>query len=788
LREAAPAVFLARLVSCHSVVLAMAAVDPIHKLVAEFESDKIGLVKAADQLLNALEAKDLLYKMFLDPRQVGMDPCNRDGAACNAHEVHLLASDIAFVGFSFEETTHAVCCEVKPSDPTVQLFNEMLVQGLDLAPVPPHSIKFGSLSCGHTNMALRCIAAGVASSCPLLSDGGKMDLEKLTRRDQDFGRAVTTGLQWRVLKSVVRDDYPKVLDIIQSAKNVSGHIQRKIHEVQGMQQMHNLASAAQAAKQPVDWGSIKRAVLRSKPPFEASLDSIIQFLAVRSGGLDGHFLKFFLAMHRQFVKPSLRSSVPASLYSALAAMPCHYVAWALLQAAFTCSMEYVKSGLCGFVTAGDVNNLTRQNSAVLQEAEQILADARAHLAVASLPVVVHEHNLIITPLAKLDINMARLLIGKQSKTVFKSPKDVALQFLIEVRLAFPGSNLDKYHEIWPSQVAGPGPLATNSAVTTGNIFLHEVDSSGKTTSIIARIRQVGMDIGSVVAIGGSADLCRISSVADDRGGAVVVLEDLDANGHGPFRDVGLEPFIKDYTLRDPKQRKERHPAWPSKRFCITDAAAMLYNKGKVISALGEVAQLIELHFKPAECLEVFVKPARIVIAAKAFATGTLVLGPDTNNVKSVLRGEVVQSDGALEAVLVPEDNKYQHFLHQPSGGDVCSPAWLVSSTEDKTKANVVWNKIIVSSLVGYDFTGKPRPEVCLVKTRRKVVKSADKGSPEDQNTEQSVCLPVMINSKPLNVGDELLLFRPAKQDKRPLRAVAAITVSDLAKKAKTASV
>jgi hypothetical protein len=287
---AIPAVLFARVVSCPSAMLAMAAVDSIHKLVDDFENDKIGLVKASEQLFCALEAKDLVYKMFLDPRQVGMDPCNRDALGCNAQEVHLLASDIAFVGFSFEETTHAVCCEVKPGDPTVQHFNEMLVKGLDLAPVPPNSIKFGSLSCGHTNMALRCIAAGVASSCPLLSEGGHMDIDKLNRRDLDFGRAVTTGLQWRVLASRVRDDYPKVLNIIQAAKNVSGHLQRKIHEVQGMQQMHNLASAAQAAKQPVDWGNIKRAVLRSKPPFAESLDSIIQFIAVRSGGLDGHFL------------------------------------------------------------------------------------------------------------------------------------------------------------------------------------------------------------------------------------------------------------------------------------------------------------------------------------------------------------------------------------------------------------------------------------------------------------------------------------------------------------------
>ncbi len=67
-RESAPAVLRDRVRCCHFAVLAMASVDPIHKLVDEFDSDKIGLVKAAEQLLKALEAKDLIYKMFLDPR------------------------------------------------------------------------------------------------------------------------------------------------------------------------------------------------------------------------------------------------------------------------------------------------------------------------------------------------------------------------------------------------------------------------------------------------------------------------------------------------------------------------------------------------------------------------------------------------------------------------------------------------------------------------------------------------------------------------------------------------
>ena len=72
-----------------------------------------------------------------------------------------MARDIAFVGWSWAEVSHALCVEVLPGDASVEEFNRTLCDGCGLAPVGQHSIRFGSLSCGHTNMGLRAIAAAV---------------------------------------------------------------------------------------------------------------------------------------------------------------------------------------------------------------------------------------------------------------------------------------------------------------------------------------------------------------------------------------------------------------------------------------------------------------------------------------------------------------------------------------------------------------------------------------------------------------------------------------------------
>jgi hypothetical protein len=193
----------------------IAVPDAIDRLVSEVEADRLGIVAAADRMEAEFRKMGLLYEMDIAPRQVGFDPCNRDGMGGHAQEVFLLASDIAFVGWSWAETSHALCVETLPGDKSVEDFNRRLSDGVGLAPVEKDSIHFGSISCGHTNYGLRCIAASVASTCPLLSDCGRMSLEKLRRRDPEYALAVVRGLHWKVLRAEVRQRYPKTLPILQ---------------------------------------------------------------------------------------------------------------------------------------------------------------------------------------------------------------------------------------------------------------------------------------------------------------------------------------------------------------------------------------------------------------------------------------------------------------------------------------------------------------------------------------------------------------------------------------------
>jgi len=130
----------------------------------------------------------LVYEMVVNPRQVGVDSCNRDPARRNAEEVSLLMEYIAFMDWSWELCAHAQCLEILPGDTEVEEFNRRLAAGVNLAPVEPNSILFGSLACGHTNLRLRAIQARIAAEQSLLSRDGEFCVEKLRKRTPKWPR------------------------------------------------------------------------------------------------------------------------------------------------------------------------------------------------------------------------------------------------------------------------------------------------------------------------------------------------------------------------------------------------------------------------------------------------------------------------------------------------------------------------------------------------------------------------------------------------------------------------
>ena len=194
----------------------------VQTIITAYEKEEMGVVAAADALEDSFREMGLLSQRQIPVMMVGWDTANRNGEGGNPMEVIRLARDILLLGWSWGEVAQAICIEAAPLDDSIEVFNRKKCEGLvSMAPVPPNSIHFGSLACGHTNQALRAIAAGTSTDCPILSEvsqDGKLSVGRLRARDKAYAKAVDQGLTWKVLKHEVRAMWPKALEIIQALR------------------------------------------------------------------------------------------------------------------------------------------------------------------------------------------------------------------------------------------------------------------------------------------------------------------------------------------------------------------------------------------------------------------------------------------------------------------------------------------------------------------------------------------------------------------------------------------
>ena len=311
------------------------------------------------QALALLEKQEWAWRCRLRPRQVGVDPSNRDGYGVNYEDVHGLGRDIANIGWSWEETSKAVCIEEAPTSLMIQEFNMALAQTDRLAPVQPDSIRFGSVACSHTNMVLRCMAAGVPSDDDVLADDGRLSLSKLKHRDAAFADAVENGLHWLVLSHRLRATFPELLSLIQSARNAAGQVARRENEVQVLLRLHHLAlsEAQTSVNGQIPWERVRARALASRPPCADEIEDLSLFVAACGGGASATYLKDLDAFHKAHVNSELRS-VRGSFFAAVANIdfgsPTPWLKVAFVKAQYTCPKSAVKGKSCTWISASDL--------------------------------------------------------------------------------------------------------------------------------------------------------------------------------------------------------------------------------------------------------------------------------------------------------------------------------------------------------------------------------------------------------------------------------------------------
>jgi hypothetical protein len=150
--------------------------------------------------------------------------------------------------------------------------------------------------------------------------------------------------------------------------------------------------------------------------------------------------------------------------------------------------------------------------------------------------------------------------------------------------------------------------------------------------------------------------------------------------------------------------------------------------------------------------------------------GSIVLGPDTLNVKHVPVGESVV--GSVLASIQTAAATGQYVLMPCVSDSNVSPLWCVAGTDDDREANMVWQKMAVQHLSGVDYVGAG------VSLARSLIRTTER----DLTRDAQINIPVLVNSKALTSGEELLVFKDKPQrEKQPRKPISATDVTKRAK-------
>ena len=225
----------------------------------------IGVVAFQNEVMKVLKQHGLVYSQRIVPDRVGVSKVNRDGFGVSPRDCHRLLCLIADLGWD-DRVPQPLCIEIDNGDGNEE-FNQRIVDSCPdgeygIPAFPPNSIRYASLSCSHTNFALRCCVHQMPhqDSNKTLTVDGKLSLDKISNVDAGLATAAREGLNWTVINKDVAE-VGEVLCLLQASQNSVSAISRPEYEFQIVMRIYT----SQVGDPNKAWPQMKQQLLLSKP-------------------------------------------------------------------------------------------------------------------------------------------------------------------------------------------------------------------------------------------------------------------------------------------------------------------------------------------------------------------------------------------------------------------------------------------------------------------------------------------------------------------------------------------
>jgi hypothetical protein len=632
----------------------------IQKLLSSADGDNTRIVSVVESVLDILKKESLAWYVRLPPKLVGVHPENRGGWGVTPAGVHQLGSKIAEMGFDPAATAHAVCIE--DQDGAVANFTQKLADSSDgLLGGSSTDVKYGSVSRSHTNQFLVGVLTGVRTDFENLAIDGRMSYAKLSV-DEHMKTALDAGLMWLVISAKAVTLFPKLPQLVQAAKNVTGALHQKEDAFQVLQQLQGMAAAEMKSTGTVNWDVLKKIIARRTQCSPDDVATLVQFAQKFGGGTSTAFVDDLAIFHRTFVPPN--RVVPMATWSALAHLRtsvqelCPYFVYSVIKCQATCSQSKCDGDVAKFITTSEINTLATHRKDSMIKAERLLTECRSLAKASTVSAETRAR-----ALGRLDNFIVRVVLNKKGDR--QSMESIVEQFA---------------KDIGSTNTTSPAAVAEQPVPNV----VHYDDDGKPIAGGALMLRTEGFDVGSRVKR--DADLFTIKGLHDN--GDVDVIDDRTGSKHTIAHDEFLVHFKKTTEVFD------ELVGWMDCRPCVQPSYIDSVVRAKALAAMAMLAD------GSSQSVRIVLKPTRGVFATASHNVNKLTLFPETTKIVFDNR-----TSGSFKGTV---DSRDVYFCPTPCTPTFAVPAWAVQYTSDEQLANlhVVTKRVVVK-------LGEVAVDVCI---------------------------------------------------------------------------
>lgn len=347
------------------------------------------IVSKLDIILGMLIEDGLARYQQIPPKVVGVHPRNRYGYGVSAAQSHRLGAQIVGMGWSWAACSLAICIADGVRRQIASFTVKMQHGSEKFGKSNENEVKFGSLSCGHTNQFLVAAIDAAPTEEETLAVNGVISAEKITKGQPQLKEALDNGIKWLALDSEVEELYPELPNLIQRARQAVGQVQSEESVLQLCMNIQNLAAEMESNNDKANFDTIAIIVKQSCPKHPEDVAKLCSFVQLYGGGTRGQYLAD-LTQFASMCVPSNRT-LSADMMQKIVNLKlesselCPEFVIATLKCNLDCPENKVYEGICKFVKDTTINALAGSKKAVMIECNQHLKDFKKFARSLGLP-------------------------------------------------------------------------------------------------------------------------------------------------------------------------------------------------------------------------------------------------------------------------------------------------------------------------------------------------------------------------------------------------------------------